>query len=190
MTHSWGQKPATGTPRSTDAVLRYTQQRDLLWKGIALHGKEESSPHRGLDTMLCISYSVTDQPVNILHEGVSMPDRLMLPHLIYVGQRGPDDQLPDISQLVTTLLTPRPSPVETHAQELAQHQTEIRRLGELADVIEQAVTALVVRLHMVSDPVTYEALQHSRADMQRFKDELVSLQVEHQRATLRLQSRT
>ena len=115
-----------------------------------------------------------------------MPDRLIPPHMIYAGQQGPDDQLPDISQLVTTLLKPRPSSVEMHTQQVAQHQAEIRRLAELADVVEQAVTALVVRLHMVSDPLTYEALQHSRADMQRFKDELVSMRVEHQRAIERL----
>jgi hypothetical protein len=119
-----------------------------------------------------------------------MPDRLMLPHINQERQRVPDDQLPDISQLVTTLLKPCPSPVETHAQELAQHQAEIRRLAELADVVEQAVTALVVRLHMVPDPVTHEALQHSRADMQRFKDELVSMQVEHQRAIEHLSGRS
>ena len=101
-------------------------------------------------------------------------------------QNWPDDQLPDISQLVTARLNPRRTRAEPHAQQISQHQAEIRRLAELAEVLEQAVTALVVRLHMASDPATYEALQHSRFDMQRFKDEIVSSQVEHQRAIERL----
>jgi hypothetical protein len=116
-----------------------------------------------------------------------MPERLILPKTTNEGQRGLDDQLPDISQLATARLPPRPTPAETHVQQIAEHQAEIRRLAELAEVIEQAVTALVIRLHMVSDPVIYEALEYSRADMQRFKDELVSAQVEHQRAIERLQ---
>jgi hypothetical protein len=115
-----------------------------------------------------------------------MPERLIRPGTTYEGQRGLDDQLPDISQLATARLPPRPSAAGTHAQQIAEHQAEIRRLAELAEVIEQAVTALVIRLHMVSDAAIYEALQHSRADMQRFKDELVSSQVEHQRAIERL----
>jgi hypothetical protein len=118
-----------------------------------------------------------------------MPNRLIPLTTSYDSHRGPDDQLPDISQLATARLQPRQLPVETQAQQIAQHQAEIRRLADLAEVIEQAVTALVVRLHMVSNPATYEALQYSRADMQRFKDELVSSQVEHQRAIERLRQR-
>ena len=104
-------------------------------------------------------------------------------------QNWPDDQLPDISQLVTARLRPRQARAELDAQQITQHQAEIRRLIELAEVVEQAVTALVVRLHMASDPATYQALQHSRLDMQRFKDEIVSYQVEHQRAIERLRQR-
>ena len=53
----------------------------------------------------------------------------------------PDDQLPYISQLLTTQLKPRPSPVETQAQQIAEHQAEIKRLFELAEVVEQAGSA-------------------------------------------------
>jgi hypothetical protein len=41
---------------------------------------------------------------------------------------------------------------------------------------------------MASDPAKREALEHSRADLQRFKDELESVQTEHQRAIERIQS--
>jgi hypothetical protein len=104
-------------------------------------------------------------------------------------ERQPDDSSPDISQLATSLLGPRRPPVETQAQEVVQHEAEIRRLSELAEVVEQAVTALVIRLHMASEQEQRERLEHSRADLQRFKDELESLQTEHERAIERLQSR-
>jgi hypothetical protein len=95
---------------------------------------------------------------------------------------------PDISQLVTARLRPHQTRRETHAQQITQHEAEIRRLADLAAVIEQAVTALVIRLHMASDPAKREALEHSRADLQRFKDELESVQTEHQSAIERLQA--
>jgi hypothetical protein len=133
-----------------------------------------------------MSYSVTDHPVLSSHWGVPMPERLILPSTTYVGQPGPDDQLPDISQLVTARLQPRQSPSGTYAQQIAQHQAEVHRLAELADVVEQAVTALVIRLHMASDLAKREALEHNRADLQRFKDELLSMQVEHQQTIERL----
>jgi hypothetical protein len=124
---------------------------------------------------------MTDHPVLSSHWGAPMPERLILPSATYVGQPEPDDQVPDISQLVTARLPPRHSPSGTYAQQIGQHQAEIRRLAELADAVEQAVTALVIRLHMASDPKKREALEHNRADLQRFKDELLSMQVEHQR---------
>jgi hypothetical protein len=100
---------------------------------------------------------------------------------------GPETSAPDISQLVTARLRPLGSHVKTAAQQLAQHRSEIRRLSELADMVEQAVTALIIRLHMSSDPVKRGALEHSRADLQRFKDELDSVLREHQRELERLQ---
>ncbi len=100
------------------------------------------------------------------------------------GLSGP---APDISQLVTARLKPFGPHVKTVAQQLAQHRAEIRRLSELADAVEQAVTALIIRLHMASDPVKRNALEHSRADLQRFKDELESVQRDHQRELERLQ---
>jgi hypothetical protein len=99
-----------------------------------------------------------------------------------------DDALPDISQLATARLTPRRPRVQTDWQQIAQHEAEIRRLSELADALEQAVTALLIRLHMTTDQRLQEALEHNRADLQRFKDELESLQMEHERAIERLQS--
>ena len=100
----------------------------------------------------------------------------------------PDDVLPDISQLVTARLKPRPTQAETHVQQIAQHEAEIQRLVELAAVLEQAVTALVIRRHMASDPVKREALELSRADLERFKDELESLQTKHQNTIERIWS--
>ena len=76
---------------------------------------------------------------------------------------------------------------ETHAWEIAQHQAEIGHLVELAAVLEQAVTALVIRIHMTADLGQREALAYSHADLQRFKDELESLQMERQRTIERLQ---
>jgi hypothetical protein len=50
--------------------------------------------------------------------------------------------LADISQLATTQLKPVLSRTETRAEQIARHEAEIRRLLELADVVEQAITAL------------------------------------------------
>ena len=76
----------------------------------------------------------------------------MMSRKICEHQHAPDNPLPDISQLVTTRLKPRQTPAETHAREIAQHETEIQRLVELAVVLEQAVTALVIRVQMTSKP--------------------------------------
>jgi hypothetical protein len=103
-------------------------------------------------------------------------------------QRGPLGSSPDISELGTTLLAPLGPRAKTNADQVAQYEAEIRRLAELADAVDQAVTALVIRLHMASDPAKREALEHSRADLQRFKDELESVQTEHQRTIERIQS--
>jgi hypothetical protein len=97
-------------------------------------------------------------------------------------QSGPDDQMPDISQIVTTRLRPPKPRVRTDAQRVAHLRAEIRRLSELGDALEQAITALIIRQHIVSDSTKREALEYNRADLQRFKDELESLQMEHQRA--------
>jgi len=96
--------------------------------------------------------------------------------------------VPDISQLATTPLKPVVSRTETRDEQIAGHEAEIRRLLELADVVEQAITALVFRLHLGTDQEILEALEHNRADLQRYKDELDSLQTEHQRAIERIQS--
>jgi hypothetical protein len=99
----------------------------------------------------------------------------------------PFGSLPDISQLVTARLKHRQPQAETPAHRIAHHEAEIRRLVELMAVLEQAITALVIRLHMTADHGLREALAHNRADLQRFKDELASLQMEHQYAIERLQ---
>lgn len=111
-----------------------------------------------------------------------------MPDKTYEYQRGPLGTSPDISQLVTTRLRPLEPDAKTETQQVARYKAEIQRLAELADTVEQAVTALVIRLHMASDPAKREALEHNRADLQRFKDELESLQMEHQRAIERLQA--
>ena len=116
-----------------------------------------------------------------------MPERLVLP--------GPSDaQLggsagADISQLVTGRLKPLQPQLESDDHLIAHYEAEIRRLAELADAVEQAVTALVVRLHMVSDDRVREALQHNRADLQRFKDELDSVRDEHRNSIIRVRER-
>jgi hypothetical protein len=102
-------------------------------------------------------------------------------------QHTPDGPFPDISQLVTARLRPHQTRRVTHAQQIAQHEAEIRRLSDLAAAIEQAVTALIIRIHATMDQRQREALEHSRADLQRFKDELESVQTEHQHAIERLQ---
>jgi hypothetical protein len=115
-------------------------------------------------------------------------ERFLMPDKTYEYQREPLGSSPDISQLVTTRLRPLELSAKTESQQVARYMAEIRRLTELADAVEQAVTALVIRLHMASDPAKREALEHNRADLQRFKDELDSLQMEHQRAIERLQT--
>ena len=101
-------------------------------------------------------------------------------------QNGPEGSSPDISQLATTRLRP----LQPQTQTSAQHKAEIRYLSTLADTIEEAITALIIRLHVTSDPEKREALERSWADLQRFKDELVSRRMEHQRALERLQLKT
>jgi hypothetical protein len=118
-----------------------------------------------------------------------MPDRLILPSGAYAGLGGSASDLIDISQLVTSRLKPLQPRVETNDQQIARHKAEIRRLAELAEALEQAVTALVIRLHMVSDSGVREALLHNRADLQRFKDEMESVRFEHLRAIERLRER-
>ena len=113
------------------------------------------------------------------------PERIPMPNRF--GEYVPDGPVPDISQLVTARLRPFGSHMKTAPQQLAQHRAEILRLSELADAVEQAVTALIIRLHMASDPVKRSALEHSRADLQRFKDELEVVLREHQRELERLQ---
>jgi hypothetical protein len=128
-----------------------------------------------------------------------------MPRSIYTNRQEPDDQLPtitqlgtthlpprhqgpDISQLATTRLPPHQPPMTLPPwYQIAQHVAEMRRLTEIAGAIEQAITALIVRLHMVTDIRVYEALEHNRADLQRYKDELESVVMEHVRAVERLE---
>ena len=104
-------------------------------------------------------------------------------------QHEPDNQLPDISQLGTTRLPPRQLPDETHAKQVAEHQSEIQRLAELAEAVEQAVSALMSRLRLTTDPQLYAALQHNSADLQHFKLEVELLQAKHQQAIEQLRQR-
>ena len=106
---------------------------------------------------------------------------------VFDYQHAPGGPLPDISELGTARLHPHQQATETSARQIAQHVAEFRRLADLAVVLEQAVTALVIRIHTTTDARQREALAHSRDDLQRFKDELESLQAEHQRAIERLQ---
>lgn len=89
---------------------------------------------------------------------------------------------PDISQLVTARLTHHRLPSGTPAQQLAQHEAEIQRLLDLEGVLEQAITALVIRSHIAPDHEQRDALAHSRTDLQRYKDEVTSHRAEHERA--------
>ena len=57
-----------------------------------------------------------------------MPDRLLRPQVTQEKQRESDDQLPDISQIETARLRPRQAATESQAQQIAQHQAEVRRL--------------------------------------------------------------
>jgi hypothetical protein len=109
-----------------------------------------------------------------------------MPRNVFDHPHTPDGPLPDISQLITTRLKPRHTQAKTHAQQITQHEAEIRRLSDLAAVVGQAVTALIIRMHTAMDQRQQEALDHSRTDLQRFKDELESLLVEHQRTIERL----
>jgi hypothetical protein len=118
-----------------------------------------------------------------------MPDRLISPGGAYAGPGGSASAFIDISQLVTSRLRPLQLRVETNDQQIAHHKAEIRRLAELAEVLEQAVTALVIRQTMVSDNGVREALLHNRADLQRFKDEMDSVRFEHLRAIERIRER-
>ena len=104
-------------------------------------------------------------------------------------QHEPDNQLPDISQLGTTHLPSRQLPDEIHAKQIAEHQSEIRRLAELAEVVEQAVSALMSRLRLTTDSHLYAALQHNSADLQHFKLEVELLQAKHQQAIEQLRQR-
>ncbi len=105
-------------------------------------------------------------------------------------QHEPDDLEPDITQLATSRLVLRRPREASSTQQIAHYEAEIQRLHELAEVIEQAVTALVFRLHSVTDPRLYEPLEHNRADLQRYKDELTALQAEFEHAIERLQAHT
>jgi hypothetical protein len=115
-----------------------------------------------------------------------MPDRLIRPNMPPGGQHDPDDQLPDISQLVTTRLKPRQPEDEMYARQIAHHEAEAKRLVDLAAMLEQAVSALMTRLRLTSDPLLYAALQHNSADLQHFKLEVELLQAKHQNAIERL----
>jgi hypothetical protein len=73
-------------------------------------------------------------------------------------------------------------------QQIVQHQAELQRLSELVEAVEQAITALIIRLHMATDQRLYEALEHNRADLQGYQGELEVLRMEHERAIERLQA--
>ena len=115
-----------------------------------------------------------------------MPDRLIQPNMPPGGQHDPDDQLPDISQLATARLKPRQPQDEMYARQMAHHEAEAQRLVDLAAMLEQAVSALMTRLRLTTDPRRYAALQHNSADLQHFKLEVELLQVTHERAIERL----
>ncbi len=104
------------------------------------------------------------------------------------GNNGLEGSFLDISQLATTYLGPRWPRAKTPAQQIAQHEAEIQHLVELADAFEQAITALVIRLHMTTDQRLREALEHNRADLQQYQDELAALQTEHEYAIERIQA--
>jgi hypothetical protein len=100
----------------------------------------------------------------------------------------PDSTSDDISQLVTTRLRLHQRPVEPNDQQIAQHEAEIKRLEDLVATLEQAITALLLRLRLTTEPKNYEALKHTCGDLQCFKLEIGALQAEHQRAIDRLQA--
>ena len=117
-----------------------------------------------------------------------MPDRLIRPNMPPGGQHSPDDQLPDISQLATARLKPRQPQDEMYARQMAHHEAEAKRLVDLAATLEQAVSALMTRLRLTTDPQRYAALQHNSADLQHFKFEVEVLQAKHQQAIERLKA--
>ena len=96
------------------------------------------------------------------------------------------DLLPDISELATARLAPRQTQDAMYARQIAQHAAEVQRLVDLAAMLEQAVSALMSRLRLTTDPRLYAALQHNSADLQHFKLEVELLQAKHQRAIERL----
>ena len=113
-----------------------------------------------------------------------------MPKEIGEEQNGCDDLLPDISQLATARLAPHRAQDEMYAQLIAQHEAEIQRLVDLAATLDQAVSALILRIRLATDPRLYAALQHNSADLQHFKFEVQLLQAKHQRAIERLTGRT
>ncbi len=117
-----------------------------------------------------------------------MSDRLVLPSATGENRETPPDSTSDISQLVTTRLRLPQRPVETNDQRIAQHEAEIGRLGDLVATLEQAITALMLRLRRTTGPRDYAALKHNCSDLQRFKLEVGALQAEHQRAIDLLQA--
>lgn len=111
-----------------------------------------------------------------------------MPNKTSKHQHEPDDLISDISTLATTRLIPFPPRDASSPQQIARYKAEIQHLDELAAVFEQAITALVFRLHITTDQVLYEALVHNRADLQRYQDELVSLRAEYENAIKRIQT--
>jgi len=106
---------------------------------------------------------------------------------VFDYQHTPSGPLPDISEFGTTRLPPREHTAQTSDHRIAQHEAQIVRLSETAAAVEQAVAALVIRGHTATDRTLQEALEHNRADLERFLEELASLQVEHRRAIDHLQ---
>jgi hypothetical protein len=101
---------------------------------------------------------------------------------VFDYQHTPSGPLPDISEFGTTRLPPLQHTPQTTAQWIAGHEAEIVRLVQTAEAVEQAVIALFIRVHKTADQTLREALEHNRADLQRFQDELTLLVTEHQRA--------
>jgi chromosome segregation ATPase len=117
-----------------------------------------------------------------------MSDQLVLPSAADEHQDTPPDSTSDdISHVVTTRLRLHQRPVEPNDQQIAQHEAEIKHLEDLVATLEQAITGLMRRLRLTTEPRGYEALKHSCGDLQRFKLEVGALQAEHQRAIDRLQ---
>jgi hypothetical protein len=73
---------------------------------------------------------------------------------------------------------------ETSAGQIAQHVAEIRRLADLAAVLEQAVTALVIRIHMTADARQREALAHSRMSSAIARHPVVCVSLRHKEVSL------